>query len=80
MVSATAPEMDCRIGVAETAVVPLARAALAFHLTREQALRRLMTGQLTGQRIDGRWVVDASALAIAVAERQDASRLTNRDT
>lgn len=66
MALAAAPEIDRRIGVEETAVVPLARAALALHLTREQALRRLMSGRLTGRCVDGKWVVDANALAAAI--------------
>ena len=69
MTSAAAPEIDRGIGVPETAVVPLARAALALHLTREQALRRLMSGRLTGRCIDGKWVVDASALTAALEKQ-----------
>jgi hypothetical protein len=66
MTSTAAPELDHGIGVAEPRVVPLARAALALHLTREQALRRLMSGRLTGRCVDGKWVVDASALTAAL--------------
>jgi hypothetical protein len=54
-----------------SSLIPLARAALALHLTREQALRRVMSGRLVGQCIDGKWVVDSSSLTAALETQPD---------
>jgi len=69
MTLAAATKIDRGTGVPEPTVVPLAQAALALHLTREQAQRRLMRGRLTGRCIDGKWVVDVSALTAALEKQ-----------
>lgn len=45
--------------------VPLAEAALAFRLTRERLLRRVMRGEIPGMLIEGRWFIEATALPAA---------------
>jgi hypothetical protein len=51
--------------------IPLSEAAFQLHLTYHQALKRLMTGALNGERRDGRWYV--SAASIEHAKQQAAS-------
>ena len=43
----------------ETERVPLATAALRLAMNRERLLRRIQSGEIRGEQVDGRWFVDA---------------------
>ena len=45
-----------------TKLVPLAEAAFRLKISYHRAWRRLLSGELNGQKIDGRWLVLESDL------------------
>lgn len=49
------PLMECEM-------VPVAEAAVALQLNREQLIRRIQRGQIAGGRTLGRWYVQREAL------------------
>ena len=46
----------------KTELVPLADAAFRLKISYHQAWRRLLSGELEGRKIDGRWLVLESDL------------------
>lgn len=54
-------------------VVDLVEAATRLQLSYHAAQRLVMTGHLKGERIYGKWVVDAEDLERLVRERQSQS-------
>lgn len=51
-----------RIETMTTKLVPLAEAAFRLRISYHRAWRRLLSGELNGQKIDGRWHVLESDL------------------
>lgn len=43
-------------------LVPLAEAAMRLRVSRERALRRVLSGALPGRQVDGKWFVERDAL------------------
>jgi hypothetical protein len=58
-------------------VVPLAVAAQRLRRTWHQAWRLVLCGELAGEQRNGRWYVDAEALA-QMEQEQEEKRAANR--
>lgn len=48
-------------------MIPVTLAALRLGLSRERVIRMVTMGKLKGDLVDGRWMVDLSALPASVA-------------
>ena len=53
--------------------IPLSIACQLAKLTREQTLRRIHRGELLGEKILDRWIVDSTDLARFIRDRKPAA-------